>query len=253
MKGLVRQVIVLIAVFAMVYLNLTSNASGFTEPEQVTIEQYYLYPTDFSPTPLTFLIWAPIFLGMIVFAIYQALPKNRRDERFDEIALPVVLVSVLNGVINYVPIGISVINVFLLLIALTWTFIKIVRLPSDRLFYLTTRVPVGLFFGWITIASILNVCQWLVSVGWNGSGIPSTIWVAILIVIASAVGAFIIMRFKEIAYGAVLLWGFGGILVSNPSQVSVILAVITCSILLIILGVQTIRHQNALQDFTAPA
>ncbi|MEO1163539.1 MAG: hypothetical protein AAFV98_07150 [Chloroflexota bacterium] len=254
MKGYVRQIVVLIAIVAMIYLNLTSNGSGFTEPSQVeTTQSYYLYPTDFSPAPLTFLIWAPIFLGMLGLAVYQALPRNRQDKRFDKIALPIIIVSILNAVVNYVPITLSVIVVSFLLASLAWAFVTIVQLPSDRLFYSFVRVPVGIFFGWITIATILNVCQWLVSVGWDGGIVSSAIWVAILVIIASGIGSFVITRYREIAFGVVLIWGFLGILLSDLSQISVLIAVVVCSLLLCLLIAQVVKDNNMTQETFNPA
>ena len=232
MTGIIRQILVVVAVFVMVYLNVTSGASGFTEPEQVTTEQYYLYATSVSPTPLTFLIWAPIFIGIMAYAIYQALPRNRYDERFDKLAVPIIAVCIFNAAINYVPIGLSVINVLLLLGSLAWTFVTILSLPSDRLFYTLVRIPIAIFFGWITVATIVNTSQWLVSIGWSGLGISESIWSVILLFVATTIGFFITLKYREIAFGGVLIWAYMGILVSNASQISIVLAVILYSIVI---------------------
>lgn len=221
MKGLTRQIVILLSCAVMIYVNFFQSNSPDLEgagPEAGASTTYDMFPTAVSPAPYTFAIWLPIFLGMVVFALYQALPAKRHDKRLDALALPVTAAFIANSAQAFTPIGFSVLAIVALLVSLFLVFRVLTRLepPQERTFNLVVRTPFVMFFSWITVATILNIAQCLVSLNWTGWGIPAGVWGALLILAAASIGFFIVRQYRAVVYGAVLIWAFWGIVAVDP-------------------------------------
>jgi hypothetical protein len=238
MKGLSRQIIVLLSsIFMIVALSVVSTANPDFEgsgPEAGSTAVYDLFPTAVSPVPFTFTIWAFIFLGAIVFGVYQAFPENRKDARLDKLALPLTAAYFFNAATGFAPsIGWGVAAVVALLISLIVAFTILVSFGKlDRRFTWFVRVPTVLFFGWITVATIVSTSQWLVSLQWQGFGVAPTLWGGLLILVATSIGVFIVQRYAAITYGGVLIWAFWGIVVVNPSAIPVLISTLVATLVL---------------------
>ncbi|MEM8534811.1 MAG: hypothetical protein AAGF95_28485 [Chloroflexota bacterium] len=225
MHGFTRQLTIVCALFSMIVFNLFSLpimrlATG-VEPREFST--YYDFPTAISPAVYTFTIWAPIFMGCVALAIYQALPSKRNDQRLNMLAWPIILSCFSNALTPYMPIGISVVVVALLLLALAWAFLTVHKMgPQDRRFYWFVQFPITIFFAWITVATIVNTSQWLVSLNWSGFGVAATTWSAVLIGVATVIGLFISLRYREMAYGLVLVWAFWGIVAAQMGSLTII-------------------------------
>jgi hypothetical protein len=230
MRGIFRQVVVLAGAVIMVvalFLVSTNNPDfAGSGPDRTSQTIYDRFPTAISPAPFTFAIWLPIFLGSLALSVYQALPKQRNDRRLDAVALPLVAAFLLNALTGFVPIGASVLVIVALLIALAWAFGVLTQFEiGERNFDLFVRTPIVIFFAWITVATIVNISQWLVSLEWSGFGISAPLWSALLILIASGVGVTLVRRVKGISlYALVLIWAFVGIVAVDPSRLPVLIA-----------------------------
>ena len=229
MKGLTRQGVVFSSCAVMIYVNFFVANSGDFEgsgPEAGAgaTANYDMFPTAFSPAPYTFTIWLPIFLGLVVFALYQALPAQRDDARLDALGLSVSAAFVANTAQAFGPIGLNTASCIGILVALLFAFRTLVKIgfQQERTFTLTTRIPLLLFFGWITVATILSISQWLVSVGWTGFGVPATLWSALLILVAASLAFVVIWRFSAATYGVALVWGFWGIVAVDPQALPIV-------------------------------
>jgi hypothetical protein len=82
-------------------------------------------------------------------------------------------------------------------------------------------IPFSIYLGWITVAIVANVTDWLYLVNWDGFGIAAQTWAVIMLLVASLVGlAMAIMR-KDAAYLSVLVWAFIGIAVKQAEVANV--------------------------------
>jgi hypothetical protein len=238
MKGLSRQIIVLLSsIFMIIALSAVSTANPDFEgsgPEAGSTAVYDLFPTAVSPVPFTFTIWAFIFLGAIVFGVYQAFPENRKDTRLDKIGLPLTAAYFFNAATGFAPsVGWGVAAVVTLLVSLIVAFTILMSFGKlDRRFTWFVRVPTILFFGWITVATIVSISQWLVSLQWQGFGIAPSLWGGLLILVAMAIGVVLVQRYEAFTYGIVLLWAFWGIVIMNPSATPVLVSTIIATAVL---------------------
>jgi hypothetical protein len=77
---------------------------------------------------------------------------------------------------------------------------------------LSRELPFGMYAGWITVAAVANVASLLVSIGWNGFGIPAFLWMILTLLIADCIAIAVTRKTLNVAYPAAVLWGLWGIL-----------------------------------------
>src|SRR4028119_1440385 len=77
----IKQLLVIIATFGVIFINYLAGTGYIngTSTEYISDK----YPTLITPSGYAFSIWSLIYLGLIAFSFYQALPKN--SERFAKI------------------------------------------------------------------------------------------------------------------------------------------------------------------------
>jgi hypothetical protein len=89
------------------------------------------------------------------------------------------------------------------------------KLSSREKFFI--RLPFSVYFGWITVATIANATTLFVSIGWDGFGLSQSLWTVIVLIVGTVIGTVTTIRFKNIAYGLVLIWAYAGILIKHTS------------------------------------
>ena len=92
MNEKIRQVLVIIATIGTIIFNWLAATGVLGGVATNVISDKY--PTNITPAGYAFAIWSLIYLGLIVFSIYQALPKNA--ERFRSLRTVYILSCVFN-------------------------------------------------------------------------------------------------------------------------------------------------------------
>ena len=82
-RDLLRQIVTIIGVVATILVNALANALPING--QQTGEVSDQFPVYFVPAGYVFSIWGLIYLGLIAFAIFQALPSQRENSRLRSI------------------------------------------------------------------------------------------------------------------------------------------------------------------------
>jgi len=202
-----------------------------------------LYPTLVTPAGYVFAIWGIIYVLLLAFVIYQALP-SQKDKLFQkQIGLIFILSSLFNCVWlflwQYDFITESVVVMFALLASLIAIYLRLnigkakVSLKEKLLVHL----PFSVYLGWITIAAIANVASALVSANWGGFGLSPEIWAVTVLTVALVITLAVIVKRRDIAYSLVIVWALGGIAVKqNTSQNVVTTAEIAIGVILFVLA-----------------
>jgi hypothetical protein len=73
------------------------------------------------------------------------------------------------------------------------------------------KLTFGIYFGWITIASVASATIYLVSLGLPNNTVGATIQTALIVLVASLIGSVTTIRTKDLGYGFVILWALFGI------------------------------------------
>jgi hypothetical protein len=249
MTGLSRQITLLAATALTLVMNYLSNALPLFGNSNAEVSDSL--PNAFTPAGLTFAVWGPIFLGLLVFAVYQALPAQR-GPRLDRVFWPFLLANLLNSAwllafqsLNYGP---SVLIMLALLGSLIWLYLRVRGLKPQGVEGLTLALPTSLYLAWISVATIANVTAFLVSQGITAglAGLGAQAWSALLVVIAGLIGVFFLGRFRDYAFAAVLLWAFYGVYLARPDVTAVVLGVAVAAALVLLGGVLAARRPRTL-------
>lgn len=248
MTGLPRQLVLLAATVLTLVMNYLSNALPLFGNSNAEVSGSL--PNAFTPAGVTFAVWGPIFLGLLVFAAYQALPAQR-GPRLDRLFWPFLLGNVLNVswllAFQSLNFGLSVLIMLALLGALIWLYLRVRGLPPQGAEALMLALPSSLYLAWISVATIANVTAWLVSLGVTAglAGLGAAAWSAMLLLIAAGIGVFFLVRFRDWAFAAVLLWAFYGVYLARPEVTAVVSGVALAAALVLLGGVLAARRPRS--------
>ena len=181
------------------------------------------YPNLFAPAGLTFSIWGLIYILLGLFVLYQAgLIKGKSGydpEAVKRIGWFFTVSSIANTLWifswHYRNIPLSLVLMIVVLVSLIMTYIRLNRgelTKKDKIFL---RLPISVYFGWITVAAIANVTTLLVSVGWEGFGFSESIWTILVLIVGTVIAGVTMLKNKDIAYGLVVVWAYAGIWIKH--------------------------------------
>lgn len=240
-NDVLRQVTVLVsAVIAIVGSFIGSGAAGGTPIQEAAGGALAADATPVAPGGPAFGIWSVIYLGLIAYAIWQLLPGQRADPRQRALGYPIAISLVLNAAwilsiqFNLLPLSVPVIA--LLLADLVWVFLILRRSRAkNAIEAIVADGTIGLYLGWVSIATAANVTALFVAGGFRGFGIATGVWGVAIIAVAGIVGILLAIRGGgRLTPAAALCWGIfwvavarlTGDLRSTPTAVAAIIAVV---------------------------
>jgi hypothetical protein len=233
------QLITILASVITITVNALANIlplNGLTTGE--ISDRFDIY---FVPAGYVFSIWGLIYLGLILYTIFQALPSQRENETLKKIAPAYWLASAANSawifLWHYEVFQFTLVAMVSLLFSLLVIYTSLANVTG--MIKWLVKLPFSIYLGWITVATVANASQFLYYIDWNGLGIAPTIWAVIMIAVATLLGILMIWRENNFAYVLVLIWAFIGITVS---QADVPLVVMTSWVTSILLGVALIAN-----------
>jgi hypothetical protein len=220
MKAL--QIGVLVAYMAVIIVNGLANALPINDLTTGEISE--LYPNLFAPAGFTFSIWGVIYLLLGAYALFQ-LGLFGGDSASNKIIKRVGVLFIISSMANalwifswhHLMIWASLALMAIILASLIMIVSFLHKQGLNRNEHLFIRIPFSVYLGWITVAAIANVTVFLVSIGWDGFGISSHIWAVAIIAVGIIIGGQAIIALNDIAYGAVLVWAYIGILAKHIS------------------------------------
>lgn len=175
----------------------------------------------FVPAGYVFSIWSIIYLGWIAFVIYQFLPSQRENPRLRRLGYLFALSNLANAAWlfcwHYNRFGLSVFVMLILLGLLIASYLALnvnrARVTPGE--YWSVDVLFSIYLGWITVATVANITDWLFIIGWDGFGIAAQTWAVIMLAVASLLGLAMAVTRRDAGYLAVLVWAFIGIAVEQ--------------------------------------
>lgn len=184
------------------------------------------FPNLFAPAGATFAIWSVIYALLVGFIAYAWGWNRHKNSKLPTATLRrVAQLLVGNLLLNavwifawqYKVLWLSV----LLMIGILVTLVKIVEelrpFALGGVEFVLAKLPFSVYFGWITVATVANITTWLVSIGWDGFGIRAGVWTVVVLLVAAAIGLLGAIRNHDVAYLAVFVWAFAGILIKHLS------------------------------------
>jgi len=177
----------------------------------------------FVPAGYVFSIWGIIYLGLIAFTVYQALPAQRENPRLRKMGIWFFLSRLANSLwlvsFHYQLFGLAMIMMLVLLGILIriYTLLGIGKEKVKPVEKWVVNLPFSIYLGWITVATIANASQLLYFVNWDGFGISAEIWTLIMLAAALIISSLVSFTRKDVGYALVLVWALVGIAIKQSA------------------------------------
>ena len=249
-KDTMRQIANLLSVILALTVNVLASAlplNGQNTGEISDRFQVYLVPAGY-----VFSIWGIIYLGWIAFTIFQFQPAQKESARLRRLGYLFALSNIANAAWlfcwHYNLFGLSVLVMLTLLGLLIASYLRlnVNRSPVSRLEYWSVDVLFSVYLGWITVATVANITDWLYFIGWDGFGISAQIWAVIMLAVASLLGLLMAITRRDVGYLVVLLWVFIGIAVKQTTAPMVVTSAWMAAVLMAGLSIiSLVRRQTA--------
>ena len=221
-SGKALAVATLVAIIGTLLVNTLSNFFPPGGQNVGEIANTILSGVLITPENYAFAIWGIIYLGLIAYGIYQ-FENDRRRERKIQQAKQASHRRLCRS--NHMDFSIYPAAVYPLnsghaghFAAADWHLFDPEYWPRNRVSRLgrwAAHIPFSIYLGWISVATIVNIASALYVAGWNGWGLSDVIWTAIMIGVATLLGAIVIWRRGDIAFSLVFVWAFVAIALAN--------------------------------------
>lgn len=200
-----------------------TNARLFNEKTVGEVSDQY--ESLMTPSGLTFSIWGLIYTALAAFCIYHLVVAFRKPALHpvnidlgrigvwflvNNLAAIGWLLTWVNGNITAATILIVIQLVALMIIHIRTGIHDPYATAGSKIF---TFFPLSIYFGWLTIATIVNIAAYLVATHWQGMGwgYADTTWAQFIIGLAILVTVVVIFAQRNVFYGLVVMWALYGI------------------------------------------
>ncbi|MFD2938157.1 tryptophan-rich sensory protein [Spirosoma flavum] len=239
-----RQFFVVFSIVTLLVMNYLSNVGAFGGQTNGAVSAKY--HTLITPAGYAFSIWGVIFLGLLAFAIYQGTGSQQENPRFRAIGWWVVLNAFCNAIwsplFNTEHIGLALLVILVMLFSLVIIEQRLLirrgvdllistdpdatlpESPASATETWLARIPFSIYFGWLTVATILNTTVYLKATDFSLMGLSEQTWAMAILIVGLVVGAVIFNRYRSVAYILVFAWAYTAIAVEQKgySQVQLI-------------------------------
>ncbi len=213
----VRQILVVAATAGTLFVNYLAGTGYINNKTPADISNQY--PTLLTPSGYAFSIWSLIYLGLLAFSVYQALPAQ--IARFSKIRTLYIINCAANCawlyLWHYEQIPLSLPVIFVMLGTLILINKNLPDTNSSAEFWLT-QIPFNIYFGWLTVAAILNFSIALVFLGFDSAGTTKVFFASALIIAAAILGAVIHFKFASAAYPLTIAWALVAIAIKHSTE-----------------------------------
>lgn len=244
-SDIVRQLTVAVsAVLAVIGSFIGSGAAGGTPVQDAAGGALAADATLIAPGGGAFSIWTLIYLGLLVYAVWQFLPSQREEPRHRRLGYPIAASLLLNAAwilsIQFDLLWLSVPVIAVLLVVLIIAFrICQTSPPTSNVDAVVTDGTVGLYLGWVCVATAANITAALVAAGFDGWGIAPEVWSVAVIAVAGIIGiALAIWDRGRIAPTLALGWGLAWVAIARltdaPESVATGIAAIVAVVAVVI-------------------
>ena len=214
-SDLLRQLAVVLTTLFALGANGAANALPLNG--RLTGEISDSFKVLFVPAGYVFAIWGLIYLLILGYTIYQALPAQRANPRLRRTGWLFALGSLANGSwifawhYGYYPLSLAIMLVLFASLLGMYLRLQIGQTRFSRLETATLAVPISVYLGWITVATIANLTDVLSWLGWDGTPLNPLTWTLILLGVGVLLAGAMAYTRADLSFLLVLVWAFAGI------------------------------------------
>jgi hypothetical protein len=234
MNDRMRQFLVLFFTIGQAVVGYLSNV--FLTPNVGEISDSF--ENYFTPAGITFAVWGYLYLALIAYGIYQALPAQRERTIHRRIGGWVALGTASSAIWPVVWSQIGLYGTSTFQMTPLWITVLLIAVLTFSLAVATRQLrslnetmsgqdrwlvalPILSYLAWASVATIANVTTLLIGLGWN-PGEQGAFWSAAMIVVAALIVLAVIFdgrnRVGLVGFAAVILWALVGIYLGNNDK-----------------------------------
>ncbi|MEB7852899.1 tryptophan-rich sensory protein [Staphylococcus equorum] len=220
--------IAFLIMIVMNYLN-SGNIGNVAQDKQAIIQ----------PAGFAFSIWGVIYVLILAWLIKLFVSNSKTSNLVNQLKYLPIINFLLNGLWIIVYTQKWILVSVIVIVALLYTIVKIyVILYKYQGF---NRLPFSIYFGWVTLATIVNIFTLAVSNNIETIlGLNELSWTIILLIVATVIGAFIAISFKDWLFPLVLIWPLYAIYSENNNDyLNLDITLLITSLVLIIISITT--------------
>lgn len=224
--SIVTLVAIVVATIAANYLGFQANTDTGNIANQTFNDANYFFPATYVFTT----IWPVIYLGIVGWAVYQALPAHRDNPRFRAAAPWLIVNLILNAVWVWVfgmEAFVSTLPIMLALVitaVIAYDKLQIGRVKVGR-WERILQIPISIYLAWLTVATVANIASALISSDWNGFGLSYLTWGVIMLLVAAGLALFLYRTFyHDVVILLVYLYAYIGIIIRYSDITAILVA-----------------------------
>lgn len=216
----------LIVLGAAIFSVVAGQAQQFFNPGQSPAEFSADSDATLRVAGIAFAIWGPIYLGVMIYAIRQALPQTGESDLINRLGWPSAIAFVGIGLwIVAAAFDWEVATIVLIFGALTALLVPLLThagairaLPKkDRDRWMTVW-PLSVLAGWLSIASPVNLLTVATGNGDLPTVLPSTVWAMLAIVLVVLVALLVTRQLRIVAFALPVAWGLLGVFMAEQEK-----------------------------------
>jgi hypothetical protein len=246
-RDIARQIVVALCVPASIVLNFLPFAQRTARNVSGGARSIPLEAAGYA-----FSIWGVLFAWQLVYAVWQALPRQREDPLLRRVGWLTALNSVGNGAwVVLVSQGLYAASWLVILATLTSLVILEVLAGPDsqahgRRQRWLVRVPYRLNLAWISVASILATASFLRNdLGWDGAPVGPVFWGVVMVVVSAALGVAMLALRRAVPFALVVGWALVAIAVGSARTPAIAhAATAMTTALAVALVASIVRHRS---------
>jgi hypothetical protein len=216
----------LVGFVAVVVVNALANALPLAG--KTTGQLSDQYPNLFVPSGLTFLVWGLIYILLAIYAVHglvqairmpaQGIPFMQRIGFLFLITCVANIAWIFSWHYEVLPLSMIVMVVLLATLAAIYVRLNVGRSAAGPAEKYLVHLPMSVYFGWITVATIANATALLVAYRWDRFGLSEQFWAILMIAIGAVLALLMLFYRKDLFYTLVVDWAVLGILLKRTSD-----------------------------------
>ncbi|KST62184.1 hypothetical protein [Mastigocoleus testarum] len=241
-RDFLRQIVTLVAIILAFVVNVASNIFPFNGLTIGQISNTLFKEVLIIPANYAFVIWGLIYLGLFAFATYQVLPNQRNDPDLRKIGYFLVIASIAQSIWVYLfsfrLFTLSVVAMVIILLPLIATYLHLgtSKTATSRVKRWCVHYPIGIYLGWISVATVVNVASALYAQNWNSWGISAQAWTVIMTLVAAAISVVTVLQNRDLTYTGVTIWALVAIAIKNWENHIIKIVAFLCVTALVIIS-----------------
>ncbi|GMA30289.1 tryptophan-rich sensory protein [Litorihabitans aurantiacus] len=235
---------------AIVAAGWGSGAFGGTEIQNASSGALAATATPLAPGTGAFSVWSVIYLALIATAVLHALPSRAASPHHRALGWWVLASMVLNAAwicaAQVGLLGLTVPIIAALVAVLAVCLVRLRRLPTaPRLDAVVLGGTVGIYLGWVCVATVANVTAVLSFSDLDLGFLPEAVWVGVVLAVAALVCGGVALRAgrRTVGVGAALTatWGLAwiavGRLTDGPDNPTAVVGALAAAAVVAVAGV----------------